>query len=190
MVLIIVCLYAQVSETATQRQRDAQRDAPRSQATTLVHPPLPRHRHLGYNDPALGPPFNDGHPYQHHISSGQPPMYGVPQPLRGHSPMSGGPPLFPCGQDFSPTHRGVHGGRGGRRPTIDPAVIGRAVNEDVGCDKESLNRSMKMSVSTMGLTTDFKQWKRSFLTFLSLNAAYLIPQLALGVLELGTGSYT
>jgi spore cortex formation protein SpoVR/YcgB (stage V sporulation) len=31
----------------------------------------------------------------------------------------------------------------------------------------------------MGPTTDFKQWKRNFLNFLSPKAAYLIPQLAI-----------
>jgi spore cortex formation protein SpoVR/YcgB (stage V sporulation) len=31
----------------------------------------------------------------------------------------------------------------------------------------------------MGSTTDFKQWKRNFLNFLSLKAAYLVPQLAI-----------
>jgi spore cortex formation protein SpoVR/YcgB (stage V sporulation) len=36
---------------------------------------------------------------------------------------------------------------------------------------------MKMSVPIMGPTTDFKQWKRNFLNFLSIKAAYLIPQL-------------
>jgi spore cortex formation protein SpoVR/YcgB (stage V sporulation) len=38
---------------------------------------------------------------------------------------------------------------------------------------------MKMSVPTMALNLDFKQWKRNFLNFLSLKAAYLIPQLAI-----------
>ena len=38
---------------------------------------------------------------------------------------------------------------------------------------------MKMSVPIMGPTTDFKQWKRTFLNFLSIKAAYLIPQLAI-----------
>jgi hypothetical protein len=38
---------------------------------------------------------------------------------------------------------------------------------------------MKMTVSTMGPTTEFKPWKRNFLTFLSLKVAYLIPQLAI-----------
>jgi hypothetical protein len=31
----------------------------------------------------------------------------------------------------------------------------------------------------MGPTTDFKQWKRTFLNFLSIKAAYLIPQLTI-----------
>jgi hypothetical protein len=38
---------------------------------------------------------------------------------------------------------------------------------------------MKMLVPTMGPTTDFKEWKRNFLNFLSIKAAYLIPQLAI-----------
>jgi spore cortex formation protein SpoVR/YcgB (stage V sporulation) len=58
-------------------------------------------------------------------------------------------------------------------------VIGRAVNGATGFNKESLNRSMKIFVPTMGPNTDFKQWKRNFLTFVSLKAAYLIPQLAI-----------
>jgi hypothetical protein len=58
-------------------------------------------------------------------------------------------------------------------------VIGCAVNEDTGFDKESLNRSTKIPVPTMGPSIDFKPWKRNFLTFMSLKAAYPIPQLAL-----------
>jgi hypothetical protein len=57
-------------------------------------------------------------------------------------------------------------------------VIGRVAHEAAGFDKDALNRSMKMSVPTMGPTTDFNQWKRNFLNFLSLKAAYLIPHLA------------
>jgi hypothetical protein len=38
---------------------------------------------------------------------------------------------------------------------------------------------MKMPVPVMGPTTDFKQWKRTFLNFLSIKAAFLIPQLAI-----------
>jgi hypothetical protein len=58
-------------------------------------------------------------------------------------------------------------------------VIGRAVNEATGFDEESLNRSIKMTFPNMGPNIDFKQWKGNFLTFLSLNVAYLIPQLAI-----------
>jgi hypothetical protein len=56
-------------------------------------------------------------------------------------------------------------------------VIGRAVHEGIGFNKESLNRSMRMTVPTMAPNTDFKQLKRNFLTFLSLKVAYPIPQL-------------
>jgi hypothetical protein len=58
-------------------------------------------------------------------------------------------------------------------------VIGRAAHEATGLDKDALNRSMKMAVPTMGQTTDFKQWKRNFLNFLSLKATYLIPHMAI-----------
>jgi hypothetical protein len=58
-------------------------------------------------------------------------------------------------------------------------VIGLAAHEATGFDKDALNRSMKMSVPTMGPSSDFKQWKRNFLNFLSLKATYLIPQMAI-----------
>jgi hypothetical protein len=35
-------------------------------------------------------------------------------------------------------------------------VVGRAAHEATGFDKDALNRSMKMSVSTMGTNSDFK----------------------------------
>jgi hypothetical protein len=84
-----------------------------------------------------------------------------------------------CGRHSHSTQRGGHTTRDGRRPTIDPVVICRAAHEAAGFDKDALNRSMKMSVPTMGPTTDYKQWKRSFLDFLSIKATYLIPQLAI-----------
>jgi hypothetical protein len=99
--------------------------------------------------------------------------------MAGHSPFHGGPPPFFPGRHSLPTRRGDHTTRGGHRPTIDPVVIGRAAHEATGFDKDALNRSMKMSVSTMGPTTDFKLWKRNFLNFLSIKAAYLIPHLAI-----------
>jgi hypothetical protein len=57
-----------------------------------------------------------------------------------------------------------------------PLTVGRAAHEATGFHKDALNRSMKMSVATMGPTSDFKQWTRNFL---ALKAAYLIPQLAI-----------
>jgi hypothetical protein len=67
-------------------------------------------------------------------------------------------------------------GGGRRRPTLDPTVNGRAIYESNGFDKESLSRSMKMTVPTMAPHTNFKQWKRNFLTLLySHKAAYMIP---------------
>jgi hypothetical protein len=58
-------------------------------------------------------------------------------------------------------------------------VVGRAAHEATGFDKDALNQSMKMSVPTMGPNSDFKQWRRDFLNFLSIKAAYLIPHMAI-----------
>jgi hypothetical protein len=58
-------------------------------------------------------------------------------------------------------------------------IVGLAVNEATGFDKESLSRSMKMTVPTMGPNIGFKPWNMNFLSFLFLKAAYLIPQLAI-----------
>jgi hypothetical protein len=66
-----------------------------------------------------------------------------------------------------------------RRPTIDPVVIGRDAHEATGFNKDALNRSMKMSVPTMGPNSDFKQWNKNFLNFLSHKAAYRIPLMAI-----------
>jgi hypothetical protein len=44
-------------------------------------------------------------------------------------------------------------------------VVGRAAHEATGFDKDALNRSLKMSVPTMGPNADFKLWKRNFVTF-------------------------
>jgi hypothetical protein len=53
------------------------------------------------------------------------------------------------------------------------------MHEATGFDKESINRSMKVSVPTMDPNTDFRQWKRNFLIFMSLKGAYLTPHLAI-----------
>jgi hypothetical protein len=58
-------------------------------------------------------------------------------------------------------------------------VIGRSAHVATGFDKDALTRSMKMSVPTMGPTTDFKHWKWNFLNFLSIKATHLIPQMAI-----------
>jgi hypothetical protein len=58
-------------------------------------------------------------------------------------------------------------------------VVGRAAREATGFDKDALNRSIKMSVPAMGPNSDFKQWKRNFINFIFIKAAYLIPQLAI-----------
>jgi hypothetical protein len=60
-------------------------------------------------------------------------------------------------------------------------VVGRAAHEATIFDKDALNPSIKMFVPTMGLNSDFKQWKGSFLSFLSLKAARFIPRLAIRV---------
>jgi hypothetical protein len=75
--------------------------------------------------------------------------------------VQGDQPPFLVGSLASNAFRGGHGGRGGRRPTINPVIIGCVVNETTGFDKESLNRSMKMTVPTMGPNTDFMSWKRT-----------------------------
>jgi hypothetical protein len=106
-------------------------------------------------------------------------LYGPPSAVPGHSPFPCGPPPHFPHQHFSHAQRGAHTSRGGRRPTIDPVVAGRAAHEATGFDKDALNRSMKMSISTIWPNSDFKQGKTNFLNFLSLKAAYLIPQLAI-----------
>jgi hypothetical protein len=95
-------------------------------------------------------------------------MYGGPQSHTGHPYTPNGQPPFRVGSPASNAFRGGHGGCGGRRLTIDPVVIGRVVNEATGFDKESLNRSNRMTVPTMGPNTNFKSWKRNFLTFMSM----------------------
>jgi hypothetical protein len=99
--------------------------------------------------------------------------------VQGHAPFHGGPSTPYAGQHSSHAYRGVHNGRGGRRPTINPVIVGRVAHEATGFDKDALNRPMKMFVPTMGPNSDFKQWKRNFLNFLSLKKPYIIPHLAI-----------
>jgi hypothetical protein len=167
---------------AHRHYRDAQRDV---QHTTLTQsnpgllPPPPPHSHLEYPAPTYKPPIAYDQPFYVPSPRGQPHQYGMPAAMHGHLPVFGVPPSLLVGQPFSKTHRGTHSGRGGRRLTIDPVVIGHVVHEATCFDKDALNRSIKMAVPTIGSNTYFKQWKRNFLTFLSLKAAYLIPKLAI-----------
>jgi hypothetical protein len=55
-------------------------------------------------------------------------------------------------------------------------VVGRAAHDAIGFNKDALNRSMKMPVPTMGPNSEFKQWKRNFLNFLSLKASASHPR--------------
>ena len=168
------------------RRHDAH-TAPQPHLPAERLPPPPPYPLAGYALPDPGPFFPEAPPPRVPASRGHPHPYGPPLSMAGHSPFPGGPPSpFPGGPPppfpgwhSHPPQRGGHTTRGGRRPTIDPVVIGRAAHEATGFDKDALNRSMKMSVPTMGPTTDFKQWKRNFLNFLSLKAAYLISQPAI-----------
>jgi hypothetical protein len=182
MALINARLDAQTANTAgtvatlvgdtpvAQRRRDAPREPSHHELPVEQLPAPPQYPPAGYALPHLGPLFAEAPPHHVSTSRGHPHPYGLPTATTNHSPSPGGPP---------PTRRGGHTTRGGRRPTIDPVVIGRAAHEATGSGKDALNRSMKMSVPIMGPTTDFKQWKRNFLNFLSVKATYLIPQLAI-----------
>jgi hypothetical protein len=57
-------------------------------------------------------------------------------------------------------------------------VVGRAVFLSNGCDKEAMNRSMKMTVPPWARTCTSSNGKGTFSRF---EAAYMIPQLALRV---------
>jgi hypothetical protein len=91
-------------------------------------------------------------------------------------------PLFPHGPLTHPSVSSPHvrlAARGGRRRTIDHVVVNRAAGETSDFNRDAIKMSMKMNVLVMGPNTEFRHWKNRFLVFLSLKAAYLIPQLAM-----------
>jgi hypothetical protein len=91
------------------------------------------------------------------------------------------PPLFPYGPTTHPSVFAPPTGpaaRGGRRPTIDHVVVNRAAGEIADFDRDSINMSMKMNVYVTGPNIEFRHCKNRFLDYMSLRAAYLIPQLA------------
>jgi hypothetical protein len=105
----------------------------------------------------------------------------VDQPLLPPAPPHA-PPMFPHGPPKHPSVSAPPAGpaaRGGRRLTIDHVVVNGAAGETVDFDMDAINMSMEMNVLVMGPNTEFRHWKNRFLDFLSLKAAYLIPQLAL-----------
>ena len=161
---VVACTVA--DPLVTQRRHDAHREPSRHGQPVDLLPPLPHTPLHVYALPTHGPLFSEAPPHHVPTSRGHTHPHGPPIAVRGHSPLPGGPPPPFHGRHSPPAERGAHTRRGGRRPTIDPVVIGRAAHEATGFDKDALNRSMKMSVPTMGPTTDFKQWKRNFLNFL------------------------
>jgi hypothetical protein len=177
---VVVVVAANFDTLVARRHRDAQRDAPRNDPNLDHLPPYPPHPLLGYPPHTHGPFFPTDHPLHVPSPRGQPHPYGLPHAVQGHYLFLGGPPPPFAGQHFSHVRRGARSGRWGRRPTIDPVVVGRAAHEATCFDKNALNRSMKMSVPTMGPNLDFKQWKKNFLTLLlSLKTPYLILQSAI-----------
>jgi hypothetical protein len=192
MAMINARMDAHATKTAALRHRDVMRDAPLVKTPPQVQQaPSPQHAFFNPHEPPTLPHFHLGQPYEQRPLGAMPPPYGGPQSPTSHPQTAGGQPPFHVGQPFSNAHRGGHGGRGGRRPTIDPLVIGRVVHEATCFDKESsLTRFMKMIAPTMGPNTYFKQWKRNFLTFMSIKAAYLIPHRYTGVRSLARRSCT
>jgi hypothetical protein len=65
-------------------------------------------------------------------------------------------PLFPHGPTRHPTVSAPYVGpsaRGGRRPIIDPVVVGRAAGEAADFDRDSMIKSMKMNVPVIWVHT-------------------------------------
>jgi hypothetical protein len=70
-------------------------------------------------------------------------------------------------------------GSNNRRFTIDPDLVAQTVSHATNFDGVSFSRSFRMDVLLIPKTGDLKIWKRDFVSFLSMEAAALIPQLAM-----------
>jgi hypothetical protein len=79
----------------------------------------------------------------------------------------------------APTHEQSQHGSASRRPTIDPDVVAMTADWATNFDGDSFYRSFRMEAPPMPKTGEFKVWKLGFLSFLSIKAAALIPQLAI-----------
>jgi hypothetical protein len=66
-----------------------------------------------------------------------------------------------------------------RRFTIGPDFVAMTADKATDIDGDSFSRSLRMDAPLMPKTGEFKLWKRDFLSFLSIKAAALIPQLVL-----------
>jgi hypothetical protein len=70
-------------------------------------------------------------------------------------------------------------GSNNRRFIIDPKFVAHTVDHATAFDGDSFSRSIRMDAPFMPRTGDSKFWKLDFMSFLSLKAAALIPQLAM-----------
>jgi hypothetical protein len=113
--------------TIAQRRHDAHCEPPRQKQPEDLPPPPP-YPHAGYAPPTHGPLFPEAPLYRAPTSRGHPRPYGPPTAMPVHSPFHGGPPPPFPGRHCPPAQRGAHTNRGGRRPTIDPVVIGRVAH--------------------------------------------------------------
>jgi hypothetical protein len=70
-------------------------------------------------------------------------------------------------------------GSNNRRFTIDPDFVAMTADWATDFDGDSFSRSFRMDAPLMPETGEFKTWKHDFLSFISIKAAALIPQLAM-----------
>jgi hypothetical protein len=73
----------------------------------------------------------------------------------------------------------THRGSNKLRFTIDPDFVAMTADWATDFDGDSFSRSFRMDAPLMPKTGDFKLMKRDFLSFISIKAAALIPQLAM-----------
>jgi hypothetical protein len=75
----------------------------------------------------------------------------------------------------APTHEQTHHGSANRRHTIDPDFVAMTADWATNFDGDSFSRSFRMDAPLVPKTGEFKNWKRDFLSFLSIKGVALIP---------------
>jgi hypothetical protein len=70
-------------------------------------------------------------------------------------------------------------GSNNRRFNIDPDLVAQTIDQATNIDGDSFSLFFRMDTPMIPKTFEFKIWKRVFMSFLSLKAAALIPQLAM-----------